>query len=150
MTGDPKDPKRRATGEGSELWAFICKKALKEACENVARERQLSIVQWLEEALQTAVDAHMRTNINRFMLVCLEQAPGEVVPLIEVYRRYREWCDERRTTPLDVTGFNEDFMAISEHVGLRTHQDEGHVYCLDVKLRDNMKTLAELLKRAED
>ena len=58
MTGDPKDPKRRATGAGSELWAFICKKALKEACENVARERQLSIVQWLEEALQTAVDAH--------------------------------------------------------------------------------------------
>ena len=109
MTDDPKEhSERSAKRDRSELWAFMCKTGLKGACQNVARERQVSITQWLEEALQAAVDAHMRTNVNRFMLACLEQAPGEIVPLIEIYKRYRVWCDEQKTTPHSATEFDED------------------------------------------
>ena len=120
----------------SELWAFICRSDLKQACQNLARKRQMSDVQWLEETLQRAVNKHERTNVKKFIVACLQRAPGEEVPLIAVYARYRNWCDEQdpKVTPYGVARFDHEFKSISQHLELRTRQDGNRVYCLDAKL----------------
>ena len=74
--------------------------------------------------------------MKRFLLACLPRAQGEQVPLSAVYARYRRWCDEQRPkcSLHGATIFAEEFKAICERVALRTRQDGGKVYCLDVKL----------------
>jgi hypothetical protein len=75
-------------------------------------------------------------DVKRFLLACLPRAQGEQVPLSAVYARYRRWCDEQdpKCGPHSATTFAEEFKAIGDRVALRTRQDGGKVYCLDVKL----------------
>jgi hypothetical protein len=74
--------------------------------------------------------------VGRFMLACLQKAPGGETAGGAIYLRYQRWCGEQEPplAPLDLKLFAKQFAERCARVGIRTRRDGRRVYCVGVAL----------------
>ena len=72
--------------------------------------------------------------MDNFLLACVGRARGSKVSWAELYTRYRRWCADRQSEPVDAVKFGRQLDALRSEGVLRARRQGADVLCVDVKL----------------
>lgn len=81
-------------------------------------------------------------NVNRILTDNLEAAAGERVELADIARRYREVCKGQGRKPVTQDEFVRGVETFCRAIGIKRHNEDGHLYLLDVQLSENKTVMA--------